>query len=114
METIQLTEEEAVNLSNNCPEYNERQFDDFKIVDLDREKYHMRQLVMVKQDGQWYGFENFDALDKHGESEIGESYKTTYDPHRPESNNEYTMYKVNEKQTVSYDYEFDNKTLEEY
>lgn len=107
METIELTVEEAVNLSNNCPEYNERKFDELKIVDLDREKYHMRQLVMVKQDGQWYGFENFDALDKHGESQLGEDYVD-------EPNDKVTLYKVNETQTVSYDYKFDTKELETY
>ena len=76
-----------------------------KVIDLDREKYHMRQLVLVRKMGRWYGFEFFDALDKHGESQIGDDYV---------QDKVVTLYEVLEKQTVEYEYRFAEKKLEDY
>jgi hypothetical protein len=103
--TLNLTDDEAWNIANDCASYNDRRFEDVKIVDLDRERYHMRQLVMVKDNDVWYGFEFFDALDKHGESEIGESYV---------DGESVTAYEVIEKAVTTYEYAFASKQLEEY
>ncbi len=99
---IAYTRDQAVDMANGYPEKEEWES---KIVDIEREKYHMRQLVLSKLDGKWYGFEFFDPLDKHGESMIGDNYI--------EGDYVYA-YPVHENIVTTFDYKFEDRDWETY